>query len=293
MELESTQLTQLPPTKKRELLIEALSYIRGFQKKIVVIKYGGAAMVQDDFKRSFAQDIVLLQSLGMSPVIVHGGGPEVTKTIKQQGLESNFIDGLRVTDLSSLKISEMILSGVVNKEIVTHINRQEGIGVGLSGKDGCLIRAKKMEHHGVDLGYVGEIENVNPDLIFILIKNGYIPVISPIGMGLDGNTYNINADTAAAYIGVALKAQKIIFLTDVKGIFKDDKLITKANLAETKLLIKEGIISGGMVPKVNGMLYALENGVNSAHIISGMDHHAVISELFTEKGTGTMITKME
>lgn len=291
MEIESEKLALLSPAKKRKLLIEALSYIRGFQKKVVVIKYGGAAMVQEPFKKSFAQDIVLLQSLGMLPVIVHGGGPEVTKAIKQYGLESNFIDGLRVTDLSSLKISEMVLSGTINKEIVSHINSQEGIGVGLSGKDGRLILAKKMKHHRVDLGYVGEIEKINPALIINLIENGYIPVISPIGMGRDGQTYNINADTVASHIGVALNAQKIIFLTDVKGIMRKDQLISKVTVAETKTLIKNGIISGGMVPKVEGMLYALENGVGSAHIISGMDHHAVISELFTEKGTGTMITK--
>ncbi|MCP4296424.1 MAG: acetylglutamate kinase [Proteobacteria bacterium] len=291
MELELEKLSQLQPEKKRQLLIEALSYIRGFQKKIVVIKYGGAAMVQDPFKSSFAQDIVLLQSLGMFPVIVHGGGPEVTKAIKQYGLESNFVDGLRVTDQLSLKISEMVLSGTVNKEIVSHINSQDGMGVGLSGKDGRLIQAKKMKHHSFDLGYVGEIEKIDPALILNLIENGYIPVISPIGMGVDGNTYNINADTAASHIGVALNAQKIIFLTDVKGILKGEQLITKVTVSETRELIEDNTISGGMVPKVKGMLHALENGVGSAHIISGMDHHAVISELFTEKGTGTMIIK--
>ncbi len=291
MEIQNNSLSQLPPTEKRQLLIEALSYIQGFQKKIVVIKYGGAAMVQEPFKVSFAQDIVLLRSLGMLPVIVHGGGPEVTQAIKQYGLESKFIDGLRITDLLSLKISEMVLSGTVNKEIVANINAQNGLGVGLSGKDGRLIQAKKMEHPDTDLGYVGEIEKISPKLIHSLIDQEYIPVISPIGMGLDGNTYNINADTAAAHIGVALKAQKIIFLTDVKGIMKDDVLISEADRQETLKLIDEGTIAGGMVPKVKGMLFALENGVESAHIVCGMDHHAVISELFTKKGTGTMISK--
>lgn len=292
MELQSDQLSQLTPENKRGLLIEALSYIQDFQQKIVVIKYGGAAMVQDAFKKSFAQDIVLLQSLGMFPVIVHGGGPEVTKAIKQYGLESNFIDGLRVTDLPSLKISEMVLSGMVNKEIVANINAQGGLGVGLSGKDGRLVQAVKMQHpKGADLGYVGKIEKINPDLIKTLIEKKYIPVISPIGMGLDGHTYNINADTAASHIGVALQAQKIIFMTDVQGILKDNQLVSKVNIKETNQLIDNGVISGGMVPKVQGMLHSLKNGVGSAHIISGMDHHAVIAELFTQRGTGTMITR--
>ncbi len=291
MELQTEHMSQLSPPEKRQLLIEALSYIQGFQQKIVVIKYGGAAMVQEPFKVSFAGDIILLRSLGMLPVIVHGGGPEVTQAIKQYGLESTFIDGLRVTDLSSLKISEMVLSGTVNKEIVANINAQGGLGVGLSGKDGRLIQAKKMEHPEADLGYVGEIEDVNPELIMTLIEKGYIPVISPIGMGLDGNTYNINADTAASHIGVALKAQKVIFMTDVKGIMKGNQLISEINISETLELMRDGTIIGGMVPKVRGMLHSLENGVDSAHIICGMDHHAVISELFTQKGTGTMIVK--
>lgn len=291
MELQKEQLSHLDPADKRQVLIEALSYIQDFSQKIVVIKYGGAAMVQEEFKVSFARDIVLLRSLGMLPVIVHGGGPEVTAAIKQYGLETTFIDGLRVTDLASLKISEMVLSGTINKEIVKNINIQGGLGIGLSGKDGRLIQARKLKHPKTDLGYVGEIEQINPELIFILIENKYIPVISPIGMGTDGNTYNINADTVASHIGVALKAHKIIFLTDVRGIMQDDQLISEINREETLDLIRQGVISGGMVPKVKGMLYSLENGVKSAHIVSGMDPHAVISELFTNKGTGTKIIK--
>jgi len=291
MELKAEQLSKLNPAEKRQLLIEALSYIQDFKDKIIVIKYGGAAMVQDPYKVSFARDIVLLKSLGMLPVIVHGGGPEVTQAIKQYGLESSFIDGLRITDLASLKISEMVLSGTVNKEIISHINAEEGLSVGLSGKDGRLILAKKMKHPEADLGYVGEIEKINPELIHTLIGKGYIPVISPIGMGLDGNTYNINADTVASHMAVALNAHKIIFLTDVQGIMRGDQLVSEVNSDETKELIKDGTISGGMVPKVKGMLYCLEHGVPSVHIVSGMDHHAVISELFTHKGTGTKITK--
>jgi acetylglutamate kinase len=283
------QLSSLSPEAKRQVLIEALSYIQDFQQKIVVIKYGGAAMVQDPFKVTFARDIVLLRSLGMLPVIVHGGGPEVTQAIRQYGLESHFIDGLRITDLPSLRISEMVLSGTINKEIVTHINTQGGFGVGLSGKDGRLIQARKLKHPDADLGYVGEIEQINPALIHSLIESGYIPVISPIGMGLDGNTYNINADTVAAHISIAMKAHKIIYLTDVKGILRGGELVSELNRAETTTLIEGGVIAGGMLPKVKGMLHALAHGVKSAHIISGMDHHAVISELFTDSGTGTKI----
>lgn len=291
METKEEKLAKLPSSEKRQLLIEALSYIQDFQKKIVVIKYGGAAMVKEPYKVSFAKDMVLLQSLGMYPVIVHGGGPEVTAAIKQYGLETKFIDGLRITDILSLKVSEMVLSGTVNKEIVAQLNAQNGKGVGLSGKDGMLIQAKKMNHPETDLGFVGEIEKVNPELVLTIIEKGYIPVISPIGMGTDGNTYNINADTAASHIAVALKAQKVIFLTDVKGILDGDELISEINRQETRALIEEGVIKGGMVPKVNGMLYALEHGVKSVHVICGMDHHAVISELFTDSGTGTMIVK--
>jgi len=291
METSTDTLSHLTPEAKRQVLIEALSYIQDFQQKIVVIKYGGAAMVQEAYKATFARDIVLLRSLGMLPVIVHGGGPEVTQAIRQYGLESNFIDGLRITDLPSLRISEMVLSGTINKEIVAHINSQGGFGVGLSGKDGRLIQAHKLKHPEADLGYVGEIEQINPELIYSLIKDRYIPVISPIGMGLDGNTYNINADTVAAHIGVALKAHKIIYLTDVKGILKKKVLISELTSAETRTLITSKVISGGMLPKVNGMLFCLENGVRSAHIISGMEHHAVIAELFTDSGTGTKIVR--
>lgn len=279
--------------QKRDTLMEALRYIQGFQSKIVVIKYGGAAMVKEDFKTSFAQDVVLLKSLGMNPVIVHGGGPEVTKAMERYGQEANFIDGLRVTDLQSLKISEMVLSGQVNKEIVTHINAQGGLGVGLSGKDGKLITASKLEHPTADLGFVGRITRINPKLILSLISQDYIPVISPIGMGEDGHSYNINADTAASHIAGELQAQKIIFLTDVQGVLKGEQLISEMNATETRTLIQEGVIAGGMKPKVEGMLHALDKGVRSAHIINGMEHHTLIAELFTDNGIGTMIKANE
>ncbi|MDH3382005.1 MAG: acetylglutamate kinase, partial [Flavobacteriaceae bacterium] len=277
MKLQDQNLSQLSPDLKRNLLIEALSYIKDFQNQIVVIKYGGAAMIQEEFKKSFSEDIVLLHSLGLRPVIVHGGGPEVSKAIKLYGHKSSFIDGLRITDLLSLKISEMVLSGFINKEIVTHINTQSGKAVGLSGKDGKLLTAKKFNHPTTDLGYVGEVDKVNPELILSLIDDGYIPVLSPIGMSDDGQTYNINADTFASHIASALKAQKLIFLTNVKGILKDEKLISILDEKEVMKLIDDKSINGGMVPKVKGMIYGLNKGVETVHIISGIDKHAIIS----------------
>ena len=288
-------LKPLPPDQdphtRRALLREALAYIQGFTGRIVVIKYGGAAMVQDEFKKTFSDDVTLLKSLGMRPVIVHGGGPEASRVAKTPGLVPRFVDGLRVTDIEDLKISEMVLSGAVNKEIVSGLNTAGALAVGISGKDGRMIEAKKLEHTTHDLGYVGEIKRVNPDLILALLDKGYIPVISPIGSGDDHQTYNINADTAASHIAAALRAQKVIFLTDVKGIMMEKQVISQLSGSEAKGLIESGVIQGGMKPKVEGMLNALEAGVESAHIISGMDHHALISELFTNRGTGTMIIR--
>jgi len=280
----------MEPSQKRAILIEALRYIQHFQSQIIVVKYGGAAMVQEEFKQSFAEDIVLLHSLGLRPVIVHGGGPEITKAIETYGVKTQFIDGLRVTDLQSLKISEMVLSGQVNKGIVTQINHAGGLAVGVSGKDGRLIDATKMEHPDHDLGYVGQIKQINPKLLINLVEDGYIPVVSPIGMGQDGHSYNINADTAASHIAGALKASKMIFLTDVAGILNQDELVSHLSLEETQSLIQQKVIHGGMIPKVEGMMHAIQQGVYSAHIIDGRDHHALIGELFTDQGTGTMIT---
>ena len=276
---------------KKSLLIEALSYIGRFKGQTILIKYGGAAMVQDHFKVTFAQDVVLLQSLGMRPVIVHGGGPEVSKAMKAMGQEAEFVEGLRVTTLENLRITEMVLSGTINKEIIAHINAQGGNGVGLSGKDGHLVVARKMDSvKGIDLGYVGEIVSVNPKIINLLLDNGYIPVISPIGMGENGQTFNINADTAASRIGAALGAEKVIFMTDVTGLLEDGKLISTLTPDQARALIERGVIKGGMLPKVEAMLHSLSKGVKSVHIISGMDHHAIIAELFTDKGIGTVIT---
>ena len=278
--------------ENKNILIEALSYIKRFNGKIVVIKYGGAAMIDEKLKHSFAQDIVLLQSLGMLPVIVHGGGPEVSKAMERLGQEVSFIDGLRVTSSENLKVAEMVLSGTINKEIITHLNTFGGKAVGVSGKDGLLIEARKKQHDGgVDLGYVGEIESVNPELLLVLLKQGFLPVVSPIGLGKDGTTYNINADTTASRIAVSLHAYKIIFMTDVDGVLVHGKLRGQLSANEAENLIKQNVISGGMAPKIDAGLYCINNGVESAQIINGTDTHSVIAELFTDQGIGTKIVR--
>jgi len=276
--------------EKKKLLLEALSYIKSFKEKIVVIKYGGAAMIEENLKHDFAQDIVLLQSLGMLPVIVHGGGPEVSKAMERLGQKFSFVDGLRVTSSENLKVAEMVLSGTINKEIITHLNTFGGKAVGVSGKDGHLIEAKKKPNNdGVDLGFVGEIDTVNPELLLVLLKQSFLPVVSPIGLGKDGTTYNINADTTASRIAVALSAYKIIFMTDVDGVLDKGKLVGQITANEAEILIKQKIIKGGMAPKVEAGLYCVKNGVESAQIINGTDPHSVIAELFTDKGIGTKI----
>ena len=276
--------------KNKNLILEALSYIKRFKGKIVVIKYGGAAMIEDNLKRSFAEDIVLLQSLGMLPVIVHGGGLEVSRAMEKLGQKVSFIDGLRVTSSENLKVAEMVLSGTINKEIITNLNTFGGKAVGVSGKDGLLIEAYKKKHDGgVDLGYVGEIKSVNPELLQVLLKKGFLPVVSPIGLGEDGITYNINADTTASRIAVSLSAYKIIFMTDVDGVKKNGELIEQFSVNEAENMIKKKTIRGGMVPKVNACLYSIKNGVESAQIINGTESHSVIAELFTDKGIGTKI----
>ena len=276
--------------ENKNLLIEALSYIKRFNGKIVVVKYGGAAMIEEHLKQNFAQDIVLLQSLGMLPVIVHGGGPEVSKAMEQLGQEVSFIDGLRVTSSENLKVAEMVLSGTINKEIIAHINTFGGKAVGVSGKDGHLIEAGKKNHEGgIDLGFVGEIKKVNPELLMVLLKQGFLPVVSPIGLGKDGVTYNINADTTASRIAVSLGAYKIIFMTDVDGVLEKGKLCAQLTSSEVENMINKKVITGGMAPKVDAGLYCVKNGVESAQIINGTEPHSVIAELFTDQGIGTKI----
>ena len=276
--------------ENKNLLIEALSYIKRFNGKIVVVKYGGAAMIEDHLKQNFAQDIVLLQSLGMLPVIVHGGGPEVSKAMEQLGQEVSFIDGLRVTSSENLKVTEMVLSGTINKEIIAHINTFGGKAVGVSGKDGNLIEADKISHEGgIDLGFVGKIKKVNPELLMVLLKQGFLPVVSPIGLSKDGVTYNINADTTASRIAVSLEAYKIIFMTDVDGVLEDGNLCAQLSSSEVEIMIENKVITGGMSPKVDSCLYCVKNGVESAQIINGTEPHSVIAELFTDQGIGTKI----
>ena len=276
--------------ENKNLLIEALSYIKRFNGKIVVVKYGGAAMIEEHLKQNFAQDIVLLHSLGMLPVIVHGGGPEVSKAMEQLGQEVSFIDGLRVTSSENLKVTEMVLSGTINKEIIAHINTFGGKAVGVSGKDGNLIEADKISHQGgIDLGFVGKIKKVNPELLMVLLKQGFLPVVSPIGLSKDGVTYNINADTTASRIAVSLGAYKIIFMTDVDGVLEDGNLCAQLTSSEVEKMIEKKVITDGMSPKVDSCLYCVKNGVESAQIINGTEPHSVIAELFTDQGIGTKI----
>jgi len=288
--------------EKANILIEALPYIRNFYGKTFVIKYGGAAMVEEKLKDAFAQDIVLLNFIGIKPVIVHGGGPKISKIMKKMGKKPTFIHGQRVTDKETMNIVEMVLGGLVNKEIVSLINSHGGRAIGLSGKDGNLIKAKKKvvkrlspetgTPEIIDLGLVGEVEKVNPGIIHSVEKDGFIPVIAPIGAGTKNQALNINADYVAGAVASALKAEKLILLTDTQGIMdKNKKLISTLNKTKIKSLISKNIISGGMLPKVQACQDALKGGVKKTHIIDGGILHALLLEIFTEKGIGTEIVK--
>jgi acetylglutamate kinase len=285
------RLTNYSPAFKRTLVVEALSYIARFKDKRTVIKYGGAAMVKDSLKAGFAGDVNLLLAAGLLPVVVHGGGPEITRTLdKLGGKKSEFIDGVRVTDPEDLKVVEMVLTGKVNTEIVTLLNREKAHAVGISGKDAGLLRARKLlADDGRDLGRVGEVTQVNTEFLDVLLSKKYVPVISPIGLGDDGEGYNINADTAAAEIAVALRADKLIYITDVPGVLVEGELVSELTASEARRRIDDGTIRGGMVAKVKSILGALERGVNSVHMIDGRQPHTLIAELFTDKGVGTMV----
>lgn len=284
--------------EKANILIEALPYIRNFYGKTFVIKYGGAAQVEERLKDSFAQDVVLLNFIGIRPVIVHGGGPKISDTMKRMGKEPIFFQGQRITDRETMDIVEMVLGGLINKEIVALINSHGGRAIGLSGKDGCLIRAKKKllkkvssgEEEVVDVGLVGEVESVEPDIINSLERDGFIPVIAPIGIGRDGSAYNINADYVASAVAVSLKAEKLILLTDVPGI-KDKREVVLSSIGrrEIKGLIENGTISGGMLPKVQACIEALNGGVKKTHIVDGRIPHCLLLEIFTKEGIGTEI----
>lgn len=286
---------------KAEVLMEALPYIRRFYGRTFVVKYGGNAMVDEELKASFAQDMVLLKYVGIHPVVVHGGGPQIDQTLKKMGIASRYVRGMRVTDPETLDIIEMVLVGKVNKEIVGLINKHGGMAVGLSGKDGALIRARKMSmtisSNGeppeiIDIGMVGEIVGINPTVINSLDENKFIPVIAPVGVGDEGESYNINADLVAGHVAEALGAEKLILLTDVEGV-KDKKgeLLSTLKINQARKLIQEGVVGEGMIPKVECCIDALKGGVGKTHIIDGRVKHAVLLEIFTKEGVGTEVVR--
>jgi len=288
--------------QKANVLVEALPYIRRFYDKTIVVKYGGSTMEEERMKRSFALDVVLLKYIGLNPVVVHGGGPQIGEMLTKIGKKSQFIEGMRVTDGETMDVVEMVLVGKVNKEIVALINQQGGKAVGLSGKDGRLIAAKKLKltkRRGkdempeiVDIGMVGEVKAINPGVIETLKKGNFIPVIAPVGVGDEGETYNINADLVAGKIASALKAEKLILLTDVEGVMDESRrLVPTLNAKQAKRFIARRVISSGMIPKVNCCLNALEEGVAKTHIIDGRVEHAILLEIFTDVGIGTQIYK--
>lgn len=283
--------------KKAGILIEALPYIQKLFGKTVVIKYGGNAMINNELKSSVMEDLTLLKYIGMNPIVVHGGGPEITKTLEKFGKKSEFINGLRVTDEKTMEVAQMVLVGKTNKEIVSLINKKGGKAIGLSGVDGNLIECEKykpiVSKKEVDLGYVGKIKKINPKILEIMARDEYIPVVAPVGIGPDGHSYNINADTVAGEIAAELKAEKMILLTDVAGVKKSDgdSIYAALTVPEVHELIENKVINKGMIPKVLGCVEAVEKGVGRTHIIDGRIPHCILLEIFTNKGIGTMIMK--
>ncbi len=286
--------------ERAKILIEALPYIQRFNGSTIVVKYGGHAMVNERLKRNFALDIILMKYVGMNPIVVHGGGPQIGDFLKRLAIESEFVGGMRVTDQQTMDVIEMVLVGKVNKEIVNLINQNDGRAVGLSGKDGRLITAEKMKYMKskgddqppeiIDIGMVGEIVSVDTGVITGLIESNFIPVIAPVGAGKRGETYNINADLVAGRIASSLKARKLVLITDTKGVLdKDGNLISTLRSDEARQLMSDGTIKGGMLPKVNCCIHALETGVKKAHIIDGREDHAILLEVFTKGGIGTEI----
>ncbi|MBR5791129.1 MAG: acetylglutamate kinase [Phascolarctobacterium sp.] len=286
-----------------QTLIEALPYLRDFKDKTIVVKYGGNAMLNDQIKNKVLQDIVFLQCAGMRPVVVHGGGPEITAMLMQAGKKSEFVSGLRVTDAESVGIAEMALVGKINTDLVARLNTLGGRAVGLNGKDASLVQAKKHladvyengEVNLVDIGFVGNVEHVNTELIEVLLANGFIPVIAPTGVGTNGETYNINADSVAGEIAGALKAEKLLVLTDVRGIYSDyrdeSSFISTLTFEKAQELIIRGKIDGGMIPKVRACITALSGGAKKTHIIDGRAEHTILMEIFSDKGVGTEVVK--
>ena len=287
---------------KAHVLVEALPWIRKFYGKVIVIKYGGNAMVDETLKEGFARDVILMKYIGLNPVVVHGGGPQIGKVLKAMGIETDFVQGMRVTDAKTMDVVEMVLGGKVNKEIVANINKHGGRAVGLTGKDGNLITARKLEMKTVnpdtltpeiiDIGMVGEVAGVNPSIITSLDEGNFIPVIAPVGVDEEGRTYNINADLVAGKIAGALQAEKLILLTDIEGVKdKAGDLINTIDISEAQGLIDDGTIAGGMIPKLTCCLDAIAAGVKKAHIIDGRMEHACLLEIFTDQGVGTAVAK--
>jgi len=282
--------------KKAEVLIEALPYIQKFNRKIIVVKYGGSAMSNEELQRNVIKDVTLLKLVGFKPIIVHGGGKEISRWVGKVGKEAQFVNGLRVTDDETMEIAEMVL-GRVNKRLVTMVEELGVKAIGLSGKDGQMLQVEKKYSEGQDIGYVGNITSVNPKVLFDLLEKGYLPIVSPIGLDDDFATYNINADDAACAIAKAVGADKLVFLTDIEGLYKDindkDSFISRITVSEAEKLIEDGFIGGGMLPKLNNCTSAVANGVNRVHILDGRIPHCLLLEIFTNEGVGTAIIRDE
>ena len=282
--------------EKANVLIEALPYIQRFNRKIIVIKYGGSAMVDEELKKKVIEDVTLLKLVGFKPIIVHGGGKEISKWIGKMGMEPKFINGLRVTDKDTMEVAEMVL-GKVNKSLVQIVEELGVRAIGLSGKDGDLLKVEKKYSNGEDIGFVGDVKKVNADILYDLLEKDFLPIICPIGLDDEYNTYNINADDAACAIARAVKAEKLAFLTDIEGVYKNPEdpktLISELTVSEAKKLISDGYIRGGMLPKLNNCIEAIENGVSRVHILDGRIPHCVLLEIFTNKGIGTAILDKE
>ena len=278
--------------EKAEVLIEALPYIQRFNRKIIVVKYGGSAMVDEDLKKQVIQDVTLLKLVGFKPIIVHGGGKEISRWVEKSGKEAEFVNGLRKTDAETMEIAEMVLNRV-NKSLVQKVQELGVLSVGISGKDGGLLKVEKELSGGQDIGYVGEIKEVNPKILYDLLEKDFLPIVCPIGMDDNYETYNINADDAACAIARAVSAEKLAFLTDIEGVYKDpndkDTLISELTVSAAKELIGDGYIGGGMLPKLNNCIDAIEHGVSRVHILDGRIAHCLLLEIFTNKGIGTAI----
>lgn len=278
--------------KKASVLVEALPYIQRFNRKIIVVKYGGSAMVDEGLKRSVIEDVTLLKLVGFKPIIVHGGGKEISRWVEKSGMEPKFINGLRVTDESTMEIAEMVLNKV-NKSLVQLVEQLGVLAVGVSGKDGGMLKVEKKYSNGEDIGFVGDVKEVNPKILYDLLEKDFLPIVAPIGLDAEYHTYNINADDAACAIATAVSAEKLAFLTDIEGVYRDpqDKstLISELTVSDAKKLIANGFIGGGMLPKLNNCIDAIDNGVSRVHILDGRIAHCLLLEIFTNKGIGTAI----